>query len=419
MEQLIRNVSILPGEGAFVPNGYIYIADDRIVAVEPSDPPAALLGRVTLRDGTGMVAIPGLINAHTHVSLTRYRGIADDVRLFDFLHETRRRWSQASPEETVGSALEGCLAALRSGTTCLVDSHAASPRPIAIAARQAGIRLIGASAARSMWFGEPAEDTFASCLRETEAVAAEFAAADLMYIPSLSAHSPYNCSGSQIAAVKEAARSRGWTFAIHLAECREEVDLIRRWHGMTPTAYLDSLGGLDEHSLLAHCVHITEDDMRRVGDRGAHIMHCPKSNAKLGSGTAPLPEFLERGLSVGLGTDSMVSNNNLDMLEEMRFCALIHRSVRADPSVVSASQVFHMVTMGGARAVGLAEEIGSLRPGKRADLVLMALTPPTGLSEQSVLSELVFHATSEAVRTVIVNGRVVLDQGRPLGVGGQ
>ena len=419
MEQLIRNVAVLPGEGAFVANGYIHIAGERIAAVEPGDPPAPLSSRGMVLDGAGLVAIPGLINAHTHVSLTRYRGIADDVRLFDFLHETRKRWSTASHEDTVRSALEGCLAALRSGTTCLVDSHAASPRPSAIAARHAGIRLIGSSAARSLWFGEPAEDTFASCLRETEAVAEEFATADLMYVPSLSAHSPYNCSGNQIIAIKEAARGRGWLFAIHLAECREEVDLIRRWHGKTPTAYLDDLGGLDQQSLLAHCVHLTEDDMRRVGDRGAHVMHCPKSNAKLGSGTAPLPEFLSRGLSVGLGTDSMVSNNNLDMVEEMRFCALVHRSVRADPSVVSASQVFHMATMGGARAVGLAPEIGSLRPGKRADLVLLALTPPAGLSEQSVLSELVFHATSEAVHTVIVNGRVVLDQGRPLGAGRQ
>jgi 5-methylthioadenosine/S-adenosylhomocysteine deaminase len=193
------------------------------------------------------------------------------------------------------------------------------------------------------------------------------------------------------------------------------VDLIKRWHGMTPTAYLDSLGGLDERSLLAHCVHLTEEDIRCVGDRGAHIMHCPKSNAKLGSGTAPVPAFLEHGLSLGLGTDSMVSNNNLDMLEEMRFCALVHRSVHADPSVVSAAQVFHMATLGGARAVGLAGEIGSLRPGKRADLVLLAMAPPTGLSEQSVLSELVFHATAEAVRTVIVSGRAVLDQGRFVG----
>jgi len=412
MEQVIRNVAILPGEGAFIPNGYIHVVGDRIAAVERGEPPAGLVSRVVPLDGTRLVAIPGLINAHTHVSLTRYRGIADDVRLFDFLRETRRRWSTASPEETVRSALEGCLAALRSGTTCLVDSHAASPRPAATAARRAGIRIIGASAARSLWFGEPAEDTFASCLHETEAVAEEFAAGDLMYVPSLSAHSPYNCSGSQIAAIKEAARRRGWLFAIHLAECREEVDLIRRWHGMTPTAYLDSLGVLDGRSLLAHCVHLTADDMRRVGDRGAHVMHCPKSNAKLGSGTAPLPEFLERGLSVGLGTDSMVSNNNLDMLEEMRFCALVHRSVRADPTAVTAAQVFHVATMGGARAVGLAEEIGSLRPGKRADLVLLSLAPPTGLSEQSVLSELVFYATSEAVRTVIVNGRVVLNQGR-------
>ncbi len=415
MELLIRRVGILPGEAPFISRGYIRVSGERIADMGPGEGPVDdLLSGVEIRDGFGLVAIPGLINAHTHVSLTRYRGIADDVRLFDFLRETRKRWGQATPEETFQSALEGCLAAVRSGTTCLVDSHAASPRPAAEAARQVGVRLIGASAARSLWFGKPAEDTFDACLRETEGVASDFAGTDLLYIPSLSAHSPYNCSGSQITRIKEAARRRGWTFAIHLAECLEEVELIRAWHGMTPTRYLESLGVLDEGSFLAHCVFLNEDDMRLLADRGAHIMHCPKSNAKLGSGTAPIPECLARGMSVGLGTDSMVSNNNLDMLEEMRFCALLHRSVHADPTAITARQVFDMATIAGARALGLEDEIGSLRPGKRADLVLLSLQPPAGVSEQTMLSELVFHATSEAVRTVIVNGRVLVDDGRPV-----
>lgn len=415
MELLIRGVGILPGQAPFISRGYIRVSGERIADMGPGDGPVnALPPGIAIRDGFGLVAIPGLINAHTHVSLTCYRGIADDVRLFDFLRETRKRWGQATHAEAFQSALEGCLAAVRSGTTCLVDSHAVSPRPAAEAARQVGVRLIGASAARSLWFGEPAEDTFDACLRETEEVASDFAGTDLLYIPNLSAHSPYNCSGSQIARIKEAARRRGWTFAIHLAECREEVELIRAWHGMTPTRYLESLGALDGGSFLAHCVFLIEDDMRILADRGAHIMHCPKSNAKLGSGTAPIPECIATGISVSLGTDSMVSNNNLDMLEEMRFCALVHRSVRADPAAITAKQVFDMATISGARALGLEDEIGSLRPGKRADLVLIALQPPTGVSEQTMLSELVFHATSEAVRTVIVNGRVIVDDSQPL-----
>jgi len=415
MELLIRGVGILPGEAPFIPQGFIQLRGERIADMGPGEgsvnslPPGG-----EIRNGFGLVAIPGLINAHTHVSLTHYRGIADDVGLFDFLRETRTRWGRASPEEAFQSALEGCLAAVRSGTTCLVDSHAASPRPAAEAARQVGARLIGASSARSLWFGEPTEDTFDACLRATEEVASDFAGTDLLYIPHLSAHSPYNCSASQIARIKEAARRRGWTFSIHLAECQEEVDLVRAWHGITPTRFLESLGVLDEASFLAHCVFLNENDMRLLADRGAHIMHCPKSNAKLGSGTAPIPECMARGVSVCLGTDSMVSNNNLDMMEEMRFCALVHRSVHADPAAITARQVFDMATIAGARALGLQDEIGSLRPGKRADLVLLALKPPIDVSEQTMLSELVFHATSEAVRTVIVNGRVVLDEGRPV-----
>ncbi len=413
MDLLLRGLAILPCEGPFIPRGYILIRDERITDMGQGDGPAAgFPPGAVIRDGDGLVAIPGLINAHTHVSLTRYRGIADDVRLFEFLVETRKRWSRAAPEETFQSALEGCRAAVRSGTTCLIDSHAASPRPAAEAARRVGIRLVGAAAARSLWFGEPADDTFKACLLETEQAAAEFSGSDLLYIPSLSAHSPYHCTGEQIVRIKEAARQRGWLFAIHLAETREEVELIRRWHGLTPTRYLDRLGVLDERSLLAHCVFLTDGDVRILSDRGSHIMHCPKSNGKLGSGTAPIPECLQHGVPVALGTDSMVSNNNLDMLEEMHFCTLIHRSVRRDPAVVTAGQVFEMSTIAGARALGLDGEIGSLQPGKRADVVLLALQPPGGVSEHSMLSELVFHATTDMVRTVIINGRIVVDNGQ-------
>jgi 5-methylthioadenosine/S-adenosylhomocysteine deaminase len=164
-------------------------------------------------------------------------------------------------------------------------------------------------------------------------------------------------------------------------------------------------------------VFLSDEDIRILAGRGSHVMHCPKSNAKLGDGIAPIPACLTAGVSVALGTDSMVSNNNLDMLEEMRFGALIHRAAARDPSIVTARQMFDMATMGGARALGLDAEIGSLRPGKRADLVLLDLRPPLGLTEPGVLSELVFHATADAVRMVMVNGQMVYDPGGLSGSG--
>ncbi|MGQ0570542.1 MAG: amidohydrolase family protein [Armatimonadota bacterium] len=421
MTVLLRGVAILPGEGPFIPRGFILIDGDRIEDLGPGDGPARDVRPErevrSERDGPGLVAIPGLINAHTHLALTSYRGIADDVRLFDFLVETRKRWGTATPEEALEAAMAGCRAAVRSGTTCLVDSHATSPRPAAAAARRVGVRLVGAAAARSTWFGEPATDTLPMVLRETDATVAEYARDDLMFVPSLAAHSPYNCSGDQIRQVKAICRERGWLFAIHLAECEEEVELIRRWHGLTPAAYLDSLGVLDDRSLLAHCVYLTEDDVRVLAKRGSHVTHCPKSNAKLGDGIAPIPSCLRAGVSVALGTDSMVSNNNLDMLEEMRFGVLIHRALHQAPTVLTAREIFEMATIRGARALGLTDQIGSLRPGKRADIALLALDPPQGLTEESVLSELIFHATVDAVRTVIVNGEIILDAGGSRGPG--
>ena len=416
MRRLLRHVAILPGEGSFIPNGFILINADRIEALGPGDGPRP--GEApppdAARDAQGLVAIPGLINAHTHLSLTNYRGIADDVRLFEFLVETRKHWGKSTAQDAFEAALAGCRAAVRSATTCLVDSHPTSPGPAAEAARRVGVRLVGATAARSLWFGEPAVDTLEVVVRETDAVAAQYARDDLMFMPSLAAHSPYNCSAEQIRHVKAACRDRGWLFAIHLAECEEEVELIRRWHSMTPTAYLDSLGVLDDRTLLAHGVFLTDDDIRRLADRGSHLMHCPKSNAKLGDGIAPIPACLRQGVSVALGTDSMVSNNNLDMLEEMRFAALIHRGLHRAPDVMTARGVFAMATVEGARALGLADQLGSLRPGKKADLALLALQPPLGMTEQAVLSELVFHATAETVRTVFVDGRPVLDDGAVL-----
>lgn len=421
MSLLLRGLAILPGEDPFIPDGFILIEGERIRALGPGDGSKWLVagdtrvaGEVEVRDARGLVAIPGLINAHTHLALTAYRGVADDVRLFDFITETRKHWGTATPQEAFESALAGCRDAVRSGTTCLVDSSAASPCPTAEAAARVGVRVAGAAAARSLWFGEPAADTFAECLREEEAVAAQYARADLMYIPCLAAHSPYNCSADQIRRVKAACRERGWPFAIHMAESPEEVELIRRWHDLTPAAYLDRLGVLDERTLLAHGVFLTDDDIRLLAARSSHVMHCPKSNAKLGNGAAPIPACLREGVSVALGTDSMVSNNNLDMLEEMRFGALIHRTVHHDPAIVKAAQVFAMATVAGARTLGLEGEIGSLRPGKRADLALLALTPPRCLTEAAVLSEVVFYATAEAVRTVIVNGRIVVDGGAVL-----
>jgi 5-methylthioadenosine/S-adenosylhomocysteine deaminase len=362
------------------------------------------------RDADGLVAIPGLINSHTHLALTTYRGIADDVRLFEFLAETRKRWGAATHSEVFDAARAGCLAAVRSGTTCLFDSHATSPRPVAAAGREVGVRVIAAGGARSTWFGAPAIDTLPDILRETRAMVKDLVSADLMVIPSLGAHSPYSCTPQQIRQVKAICRDQGWLFTIHLAECEEEVQLIRNWTGMTPAAYLDSLGVLDDRTVLAHAVFLDAQDIRILADRGSHIAHCPKSNAKLGDGIAPISRYMAAGVSVALGTDSMVSNNNLDMLEEMRFGALIHRAMQRDPAVITARQMFSMATIDGARALGLAHEIGSLRPGKKADLVLLQLNPPLGLTEAAVLSELVFHATAEAVRMVIVDGRVVLNR---------
>jgi 5-methylthioadenosine/S-adenosylhomocysteine deaminase len=228
----------------------------------------------------------------------------------------------------------------------------------------------------------------------------------------LGAHSPYNCTPELLREVKDAARKLDLPFVIHLAENRRETAIVQERHGTTPLRHLHALGLLDRRSILAHCVWLDEQELDLLAASGAGVAHNPVSNAKLASGVAPVQAMRARGVPIGLGTDGMLSNNAQDLFAEMKFGVLLARATSLDGFALTAADAFAMATIEGARVLGWDDEIGSLEAGKQADLVVLDLYHPLGLTPQRVLSDLVFAAGPQHVREVMVAGATVFAEGR-------
>ncbi len=230
--------------------------------------------------------------------------------------------------------------------------------------------------------------------------------------PSIFCHSPYTCSADTIRAAKAVASSLGILFQIHTAETREEQGLIEGGGGMSPVQYLDHLGVLDENTLLVHAVWVDDADIAIIAERGASISHNPESNMKLAAGIAPVPTFLDAGITVGLGTDGCASNNDLDLFQEMDTVAKLHKVHILDPTVMDALTVLRMATTEGARAIGLGSVIGSLEKGKEADLIVLDAQKPHLVPMYNPVSQVVYAARGSDVRDVMVAGRLLVREGQ-------
>jgi len=228
----------------------------------------------------------------------------------------------------------------------------------------------------------------------------------------LGAHSPYSCTPELLVEVKEHARRLGLPFVIHAAESRDEIETVKTRYGRRPIEHLHHLGILDAHTVLAHCVWLDEGEIEVLAATGAGIAHNPVSNAKLASGIAPVLALRARGVPVGLGTDSMLSNNALNLFQEMKFAVLLQRAHTLDGFALAARDALAMATREGARVLGWDREIGSLEPGKEADLVILDLEHPLGLTPERVISDLVFSAGPQHIHAVMVHGETIYEQGR-------
>jgi len=375
------------------------IAELRPAGKRPEDIPG---DRVV--DAAGMVALPGLINTHTHAAMTLLRGYADDMPLMPWLQE--RIWPfemKLQPEDVYWGTLLGAAEMIRAGVTCFNDMYHYY-EATARAVLDSGIR--GVVSGVLLGFLPDAESRFE--------VAIDFArewnqTGEGLLVTMLGPHALYTVPDRFLARAVEAAGELGIGIHIHVAETKGEVEDSVRQFGKTPVQRLAEIGLFEASPVLAaHCVHLTDEDINVLAEKRVGIAHCPGSNMKLASGVAPVPKLLRSGAKIGLGTDGPASNNNLDMLEEARLAALLHKLHDNDPTVVPAYTALELATRGGAAALGLADRVGQLKIGMKADVILLDFEQAHLFPPHDVVSHLVYSARAGDVRTVFVNGRPLL-----------
>ena len=392
--------------------GAVAIKGPDIVAVgAPADVARTVPGAQVI-DATGRVVMPGLVNTHTHAPMVMYRGLADDLALMDWLQKyifPAEAKTVAPAFVRVGTEL-AVLEMIRSGTTTYADMYYFEDE-IARATRAAGLRgVLGQSV---IGFPAPDAKTPAEALARTEAFIRTFKG-DALITPAVAPHSMYLLDKDALLACRDLARKYDVPVLIHVAETKDEIKTAGERYHTTPVGYLDSIGFWAPVTVAAHGVWVNEADMAILAQRHVGVSHNPESNMKLASGTAPVPGYLAAGVPIGLGTDGAASNNDLDMFEAMRQAALLHKLVSGDPRAVPAVTALDMATMGGARVLGMDRTIGSLEPGKRADLLIVGMRQARQTPLYDAISHLVYVTRGDDVETTIVNGRVLMRDKRVL-----
>ncbi|MGP1469979.1 MAG: amidohydrolase [Schwartzia sp. (in: firmicutes)] len=404
MKTLIKNASLLLPDGR-VTEGNLAVEGQTIAAVGETEENWAADAVI---DGTGKFAIPGFVNAHTHISMTLLRSYADDMKLMDWLEN--KIWpveAKMKKEDIYWGAMLAAVEMIRSGTTTFADMYGDMDK-VAEATIESGLR--GVLARGMIGVAPNGQQAF----EENKELYRNFHGAGegrltVMFGP----HAPYTCPPDFLRQVAEAAAAYQAEIHIHLSETKGEVENCLKEHGMTPIALMERVGILERGVLAAHCVHVTAEDIALMKKYDVRIAHNPGSNMKLASGVAPVPEMLKAGLCVALGTDGASSNNNLDMLEEVRLAGLLHKVHTLDPLAVPAWEAVRMGTEGGARAVGI-KNVGRLEKGALADVVLLDMRGAEWCPKFDLVSLLAYSASSRSVDTVMVNGKVLMEKGEML-----
>jgi 5-methylthioadenosine/S-adenosylhomocysteine deaminase len=397
------------------PQGAVAIAGERIAAVGPShEIRQRFRGREEI-DLSGCLLMPGLINSHTHAAMSLFRGIADDLPLNEWLEENIFPLEKTfiNPDSVYLGTLLSCVEMLKSGTTCFCDGYFFE-HSAAKACTKAGIRAVLGQGIVD--FPTPDVPNPENSLAHAEAFLREFASPSGRIRPSLFCHAPYTCSPQTLKKTKELCRTHIILFQTHLSETRQEVARITNQYGLSPAMHLAALGVLDELTLCAHAVWLAPEEIRLLAQSSASVSHCPESNAKLASGIAPVHDLAAFGVKIGLGTDGSASNNDLDLISEAGFAARLHKVFRKDALACPAETALRMATMGSAAALGLQDEIGSIQPGKRADLVALDLDQPHLTPLYDPVSHIVYAARGGDVRFVWIEGRMVVQDRRLLTV---
>ncbi|OPX86748.1 MAG: 5-methylthioadenosine/S-adenosylhomocysteine deaminase [Pelotomaculum sp. PtaB.Bin104] len=408
---LIQGATILTmaGPDHEIKDGELAIEGDRIISVGPrgSHPANYRIDRVI--NGSGMAVLPGLVNCHTHAAMTLMRSYADDMPLMKWLSE--KIWpveDKLEPEDIYWGTMLCCLEMIKSGTTTFADMYFFMDQAAA-AVEESGLR---ACLSRGMIGSAP---NAGQALEESIRLIKEWhGRAGGRIKVMLGPHAPYTCPPDYLSRVVKAAGENQVGIHIHVAETLDEIEQIKSSYGQTPVGYLHQAGLFDLPVLAAHCVHLDEADIEIFANNKVGVAHCPESNMKLASGIAPVVRLLEAGINVGLGTDGAASNNNLDLLEEMNCAALLQKVATGNPTVMPAFTALELATAGGAKTLGLDDEIGILEAGMKADMILVNLGRPHFYPAHNLIANLVYSSSSADVDTVIVDGKVIMEGRRVL-----
>lgn len=387
-------------------NGALAVAGDTIVETgSRSDLLTHFPQAQEIHEPHGLI-MPGLINTHTHAPMACFRGFADDLPLMTWLQEhIFPVEAQLNSEIVFDSTLLSIIEMIKSGTTSFCDMYLFS-KDVARAVEKSGIRG---------WIGEvlydfpsPSYGELQEGFKYVEEMFSKYEDHPLVSI-TVDPHSVYTCSPSLLKQCHQLAEKHDCLYVIHLSESRDEVENCRKQYGTTPVRHLDALGVLNNRTLAAHCVKLDKEEISLLSERQVHVSHCIESNMKLASGIAPVPELLEQGVLVSIGTDGSGSNNDVDMFSEMSSVAKTHKAIILDPTTMDAETTLHAATLGGAAALNAETRIGTLNTGKKADLIVLDLNQPHLTPLYNLPSHLVYAARGADVIHSIINGRIIME----------
>lgn len=405
---IIKNATILTinEDSEIIENGYIAINKDKISAIGKMSELKANSKAKQIIDAKGKIAMPGFVNTHTHLAMTLFRGIADDIKLYDWLNKyifpAERKF--VSPESVeIGTNL-AYAEMIKSGTTCFNDMYYFSDST-AQTAIKAGMRgvisegIIDQKVANS--------NNSQEAIQYTKFLLDKYKDNELINI-AVATHAPYSCTENTLIKSYELAEQYDSLFHIHLAETKWELEKFLAEKGMSSVNYLDKLGLLSHRTIAAHGVWLNDEEINLLKDRDVAIAHNPECNMKIASGIAPIPQLIDTGVRVGLGTDGVASNNNLNFIQEMRTMALLHKLNSSDPTTLPAEQIIRIATIGGAEVIGKEKEIGSLEIGKKADIILIDTDYPNAVPFYNIYSLIVYSLNGNEISDVIINGKIVM-----------
>lgn len=407
---IFHNALILTMDEAFhiYDPGALAVKGDQVVAVGEEDELLKNIQADNVMDCEGKILMPGLINAHTHVPMTLLRGLADDLRLdvwlMGYMMPVEREF--VTPEFVKLGTKLACAESIRSGVTTFVDMYYFEAA-IAEATAEAGLRAVLSQSV--LKFPSPDATYYEESLTAAEDFIKNWIDHPLI-VPSVGPHAVYTCTDEILKACSELAQKYDVPLHIHISETAGEVENLREEYGMPVVPFLKKRGIFDAKVIAAHCVHIDEGEMRTIQKAGAGIAHNPSSNLKLASGFANVTRMLELDVKVGIGTDGPASNNDLDMIEEIRLASMVAKCVSGDPTALPARQTLAMATSEGAKAIHLDHITGSLVPGKRADLIILGIdklhnSPNFQRDPEGIYSQIIYAAKSTDISDVMVNGQ--------------